>query len=126
MNVSSLFYTPPFFPLFLFLRISQKTLPTLPLCTQAGAEVLFSHQVTHIYRRGLCWEVHRKEGSPEHFDVVVLTMPIPQILQLKGDIGSCKYLIRHAHIHYASTSLMGRKLTAAYYRDVFICLLTGY
>ncbi|XP_060795740.1 renalase isoform X2 [Neoarius graeffei] len=55
---------------------------------ESGAEVLFGHHVTHVYRRGPCWEVHRKEGSPEQFDVVVLTMPIPQILQLQGDIGS--------------------------------------
>ncbi|MCI4384175.1 hypothetical protein PGIGA_G00035880 [Pangasianodon gigas] len=55
---------------------------------ESGAEVLFGHQITHVYRRGPCWEVHRKEGSPEQFDVVVLTMPIPQILQLQGDIGS--------------------------------------
>ncbi|KAI5627249.1 renalase isoform X1 [Silurus asotus] len=55
---------------------------------ESGAEVLFGHQLTHVYRRGQCWEVHRKEGSPEQFDVVVLTMPIPQILQLQGDIGS--------------------------------------
>ncbi|KAM9462421.1 renalase isoform 1-T1 [Clarias gariepinus] len=55
---------------------------------ESGAEVLFSHQLTHVYRRGPCWEVHRKDGSPEQFDVVVLTIPIPQILQLQGDIGS--------------------------------------
>ncbi|XP_053495434.1 renalase isoform X2 [Ictalurus furcatus] len=55
---------------------------------ESGAEVLFGHQITHIYNRGPCWEVHQKEGSPEQFDVVVLTMPIPQILQLQGDIGS--------------------------------------
>ncbi|XP_026993483.1 renalase isoform X2 [Tachysurus fulvidraco] len=55
---------------------------------EAGAEVFFGHQITHIYHRGLSWEVHRKGGSPEQFDVVVLTMPIPQILQLQGDIGS--------------------------------------
>lgn len=70
---------------------------TLPVCAQAGAEVLFGHQITHIYRRGPYWEVHRKEGSPEQFDVVILTMPIPQILQLQGDVASCKYLIRHTH-----------------------------
>ncbi|XP_060716652.1 renalase isoform X4 [Tachysurus vachellii] len=55
---------------------------------EAGAEVFFGHQITHIYHRGLWWEVHRKGGSPEQFDVVVLTMPVPQILQLQGDIGS--------------------------------------
>ncbi|XP_007251213.3 renalase isoform X1 [Astyanax mexicanus] len=54
----------------------------------AGAEVFFGHHVTHVSRRGSGWEVCRKEGVPEQFDVVVLTMPVPQILQLQGDIGS--------------------------------------
>ncbi|XP_036428913.1 renalase isoform X1 [Colossoma macropomum] len=54
----------------------------------AGAEVCFGHHVTHVYCRGSGWEVCRKGGSPEQFDVVVLTMPVPQILQLQGDIGS--------------------------------------
>ncbi|XP_062859258.1 renalase isoform X2 [Trichomycterus rosablanca] len=54
---------------------------------ESGAEVLYGQHITHIYRKGSCWEVHRKEGSPEQFDVVVLTMPVPQILQLQGDIG---------------------------------------
>ncbi|TSK14633.1 Renalase [Bagarius yarrelli] len=55
---------------------------------ESEAEVFFGHQITHVYHKGSFWEVHRKEGSPEQFDVVVLTMPIPQILQLQGDIGS--------------------------------------
>lgn len=87
--------TVPNFPLVFNSFDVLKILSALFLCTRAGAEVFFGHQITHVYRRGLCWEVHRKEGSPEQFDVVVLTMPIPQILQLQGDIGSCKYLIQH-------------------------------
>lgn len=55
---------------------------------QSGAEVFFDHHVTHIYRRGASWEVTRKGGVTEEFDVVVLTMPVPQILQLQGDVGS--------------------------------------
>ncbi|KAM6951436.1 renalase isoform 2-T2 [Aplochiton taeniatus] len=55
--------------------------------TESGAEVCFDHHVTHIYRRGVAWEVHRKGGATEQFDVVVLTMPVPQILQLQGDVG---------------------------------------
>lgn len=54
---------------------------------ESGAEVCFDHHVTHIYRRGVAWEVHRKGGATEQFDVVVLTMPVPQILQLQGDVG---------------------------------------
>ncbi|XP_012675473.1 renalase isoform X2 [Clupea harengus] len=55
---------------------------------ESGAEVFFDRHVTHVYRRGACWEVCRKNGEPEQFDAVVLTMPVPQILQLQGDVGS--------------------------------------
>ncbi|XP_062382961.1 renalase-like [Sardina pilchardus] len=55
---------------------------------ESGAEVFFDRHVTHVYRRGACWEVRRKDGEPELFDAVVLTMPVPQILQLQGDVGS--------------------------------------
>ncbi|XP_055031548.1 renalase isoform X3 [Misgurnus anguillicaudatus] len=54
----------------------------------AGAEVLYNRQVTHIYRKDAGWEVCPNEGTPEQFDIVVLTMPVPQILQLQGDVGS--------------------------------------
>ncbi|XP_057214546.1 renalase isoform X1 [Triplophysa rosa] len=54
----------------------------------AGAEVLYNRHVTHIYRKDAGWEVCHKEGAPERFDIVVLTMPVPQILQLQGDVGS--------------------------------------
>ncbi|KAJ8396043.1 hypothetical protein AAFF_G00025750 [Aldrovandia affinis] len=54
----------------------------------AGAEVLFEHHVTHIHQKGAGWEVHWKDGAAERFDAVVLTMPVPQILQLQGDVSS--------------------------------------
>ncbi|XP_062331169.1 renalase isoform X1 [Osmerus eperlanus] len=54
----------------------------------AGAEVSFDRHVTHVRRRGAVWEVTRKGGAGEEFDVVVLTMPVPQILQLQGDVAS--------------------------------------
>lgn len=54
----------------------------------AGAEVLYNRQVTHIYRKDAGWEVCPNDGTPEQFDIVVLTMPVPQILQLQGDVGS--------------------------------------
>lgn len=81
------------FPLFCLLPSLPffASLPTLRIRTQAGAEVFFERHVTHVYRRGACWEVCRKDGEPEHFDAVVLTMPVPQILQLKGDVCSCEY-----------------------------------
>ncbi|XP_062436121.1 renalase isoform X3 [Rhea pennata] len=52
----------------------------------AGADVFYEHHVTQISLRDGKWEVSRKMGSPEQFDIVILTMPVPQILQLQGDI----------------------------------------
>ncbi|XP_027521460.1 renalase [Corapipo altera] len=53
---------------------------------ESGADVLYEQHVTHISLRGGKWEVSRKVGPPEQFDVVILTIPVPQILQLQGDI----------------------------------------
>ncbi|XP_024120809.1 renalase isoform X2 [Oryzias melastigma] len=54
----------------------------------SGADVFLEHHVTALYRRGASWEVERKSGGSETFDAVVLTMPVPQILQLQGDLGN--------------------------------------
>ncbi|KAM6184821.1 renalase [Rhynchocyon petersi] len=53
---------------------------------ESGAEVYFRHCVTQINLRNDKWEVSWEAGSPEQFDFVFLTMPVPQILQLQGDI----------------------------------------
>lgn len=53
----------------------------------SGADLFFERHVTGLYRRGASWEVQRKAGDSEEFDAVVLTMPVPQILQLQGDVG---------------------------------------
>ncbi|KAJ8264388.1 hypothetical protein GJAV_G00148580 [Gymnothorax javanicus] len=55
---------------------------------ESGAEVLFEHHVTHIHQQGAEWVVRRKDGAAERFDAVILTMPVPQILQLQGDVCS--------------------------------------
>ncbi|KAM9011989.1 renalase isoform 1-T1 [Ara ararauna] len=52
----------------------------------AGADVFYEQHVTHISLRDGKWEVFRKTGPPELFDIVILTMPVPQILHLQGDI----------------------------------------
>ncbi|XP_054622955.1 renalase [Dunckerocampus dactyliophorus] len=53
---------------------------------ESGADLFLEHHVTGLYRRGASWEVHRTQGGSERFDSVVLTMPVPQILQLQGDL----------------------------------------
>nr|KAF6304278.1 renalase, FAD dependent amine oxidase [Myotis myotis] len=51
-----------------------------------GAAICFRQCVTQINLRNDKWEVSKETGSPEQFDIVVLTMPVPQILLLQGDI----------------------------------------
>ncbi|XP_004440048.1 PREDICTED: renalase [Ceratotherium simum simum] len=55
---------------------------------ESGADISFRQCVTQINLRNNKWEVSKETGSPEQFDLVVLTMPVPQILQLQGDITS--------------------------------------
>ncbi|EFB20297.1 hypothetical protein PANDA_002319, partial [Ailuropoda melanoleuca] len=55
---------------------------------ESGADVCFRHCVTQINLRNGKWEVSKETGPPEQFDIVVLTMPVPQILQLQGDIAN--------------------------------------
>lgn len=56
----------------------------------SGAELFFGRHVTGLYRRGASWEVQKKAGGSETFDAVILTMPVPQILQLEGDVTQCE------------------------------------
>uniref|UniRef100_A0A8C6SJT7 Renalase, FAD-dependent amine oxidase n=1 Tax=Neogobius melanostomus TaxID=47308 RepID=A0A8C6SJT7_9GOBI len=56
---------------------------------QSEAEVQLLRHVTCVSRRGAFWEVEFSEGQSEAFDAVVLTMPVPQILQLRGDLPEC-------------------------------------
>lgn len=56
---------------------------------QSEAEVQLLRHVTSVSRRGAFWEVEFSEGQSEAFDAVVLTMPVPQILQLPGDLSNC-------------------------------------
>ncbi|XP_061667204.1 renalase [Syngnathoides biaculeatus] len=53
---------------------------------ESGADVFLEHHVTALSRRGASWEVRRKDGAGRQFDSVVLTVPVPQILQLRGDL----------------------------------------
>ncbi|XP_074484631.1 renalase [Sebastes fasciatus] len=55
--------------------------------SESGADLFLERHVTGLYRRGASWEVQRKTGDSQMFDAVVLTMPVPQILQLQGDVG---------------------------------------
>ncbi|KAG8523131.1 Renalase, partial [Galemys pyrenaicus] len=52
---------------------------------ESGAKIYFRQCVTKINLRNDKWEVSKETGSPECFDLIVLTMPIPHILQIEGD-----------------------------------------
>uniref|UniRef100_A0A1A8G054 Renalase, FAD-dependent amine oxidase n=1 Tax=Nothobranchius korthausae TaxID=1143690 RepID=A0A1A8G054_9TELE len=56
--------------------------------SDSGADLFLEHHVTGLYQRGASWEVRRKAGDSELFDAVVLTIPVPQILELQGDLGN--------------------------------------
>ncbi|XP_028638118.1 renalase isoform X2 [Grammomys surdaster] len=53
---------------------------------KSDTEVFLNQCVTHINLKDNKWEVSKDTGSPELFDLVILTMPVPQILKLQGDI----------------------------------------
>ncbi|XP_038940436.1 renalase isoform X2 [Rattus norvegicus] len=53
---------------------------------ESGAEVFLRQCVTQINLRDNKWEVSEDTGSTQQFDLVILTMPAPQILGLQGDI----------------------------------------
>ena len=46
----------------------------------------FEHRVSAISSHGPKWKVETESGVDELFDIVILTMPIPQILQLTGSV----------------------------------------
>lgn len=56
--------------------------------SESGADLVCGRHVTGLFCRGASWEVRTKLGDSEQFDAVVLTMPVPQILQLQGDVGN--------------------------------------
>ncbi|XP_054839201.1 renalase isoform X1 [Eublepharis macularius] len=53
---------------------------------ESGADIFYEHHVTQICLKAGKWEVCSPTGVVDQFDVVVLTIPVPQILQLQGDI----------------------------------------
>ncbi|XP_023196745.1 renalase isoform X2 [Xiphophorus maculatus] len=55
--------------------------------SESGADLYLEYHVTGLRRCGASWKVERKGGN-EKFDAVVLTIPVPQILQLQGDLGN--------------------------------------
>ncbi|GAB1302331.1 Renalase [Apodemus speciosus] len=53
---------------------------------KSGVKVFLKQCVTHINLKDSKWQVSTDAGSAEQFDIVILTMPAPQILGLQGDI----------------------------------------
>jgi len=53
---------------------------------QSGAELNFGRRVAEVNRRDSLWQVRTECGLEDVFDAVVLTMPVPQVLQMAGDM----------------------------------------
>ncbi|XP_015276109.1 PREDICTED: renalase-like [Gekko japonicus] len=60
---------------------------------ESDAEILFEHHVTQICLKDGKWEVSNNTGFLDQFDTVILTIPVPQIFQLQGDIANTFYII---------------------------------
>lgn len=52
--------------------------------------MVYERRVTSLFCRGASWEVQTEQGDSEQFEAVVLTMPVPQVLQLQGHVGNGK------------------------------------
>lgn len=96
----------------------------------SGAELFFGRHVTGLYRRGASWEVQKKAGGSETFDAVILTMPVPQILQLEGDVTQCELLTNYTNFpsHHAApykhyfigTCYLNDIITSYIYQHLFL------
>ncbi|XP_023321238.1 renalase-like [Eurytemora carolleeae] len=53
---------------------------------RSGAQVHFNQRIVELSKSGNKWKVVSEKGLEEEFETVVLTMPVPQILELGGDI----------------------------------------
>ncbi|GIY78334.1 renalase [Caerostris extrusa] len=51
---------------------------------KAGCDVLYEHRVIKISALKEKWETLCENGTSHEFDAVVLTIPVPQVLQLDG------------------------------------------
>ncbi|XP_036294376.1 renalase isoform X1 [Pipistrellus kuhlii] len=80
---------------------------------ESGANIRFRQWVTQINLRNNKWEVSKETGSPEQFDIVVLTMPVPQILLLKGDI--VNLISEHQRQELESVSYSSRYALGLFY-----------
>ncbi|GFG36973.1 hypothetical protein Cfor_05394 [Coptotermes formosanus] len=52
----------------------------------AADEIHFGYHVVSIYKEGKHWLVETKSGVKDMFDIVILTMPVPQLLDLQGSL----------------------------------------
>ena len=55
---------------------------------QSGAELNFGRRVAVVDQQDSLWRVRTECGLEDVFDAVVLTMPVPQVLGLGGDVPS--------------------------------------
>ncbi|XP_059351197.1 renalase-like [Daphnia carinata] len=54
--------------------------------SQSGCQPEFEHHISTITKEDNKWSVSTLQGKVELFDAIVLTIPVPQVLQLKGTV----------------------------------------
>ena len=88
-----------------------KILNVLPLFLDA--EIKLEHKIVSITEHAGKWQVATESGTTDLFDCVVLTFPVPQILQLQGSIQSLlgeKKLFYSLHTtHFTSARCFANK-----------------
>lgn len=72
----------------------------------------YNHCVTKINKESDSQQlrVETQEGMAGNFDTVILTMPVPQILQLKGDVQDIISMFNCIIITFISSALGEEKL----------------
>ncbi|KAM3835665.1 renalase isoform 2-T2 [Vipera latastei] len=80
---------------------------------KADADVFYNHHVTQICLKDGKWEVGTSTGSFDYFDTVILTMPVPQILHLQGDIATI--INKHWKQQLESVSFSSRYALGLFY-----------
>ena len=57
-----------------------------PVLFITGSAIHLNRRASSICLEGGSWKISSENGESGTFDAVVLTIPVPQILQLEGDI----------------------------------------
>merc|ERR1711973_166521 len=79
---------------------------------RSGVDVEFNQRIMDVSRNKDKWTVKTEKGLEDTFDAVVLTLPVPQVLELKGDISDIirndtKLLNKLQNVEYSTRFALG-------------------